>query len=875
MLTNDLEIKKVEITTHGRKAPLKEIRENMLKKHSKYLRATRDQQIDEMDDELIQAELERLNELTHDINTNDSGAMRKKLKELERTRHLMVWLDNSTVANSGYLVCLVTCLYDPAVFYTTEEYKEAFGKTVNIQKIIEEPEIHFIAKCGSSDCELLLYSEERMRCISELKINCIDQVKNIEYVDKMRFCHGDMPLRAFECGHQKGGNFFCSACGIHCDMTYHLDHALDITFESLEKKQNVILQGAVAARRSRAKKPKPFKDLSIGEIKEELGSRGIYDGNTKKELEDLLTEHLQGKQRVPALLINTPEASLSTLGLANYEVLPCEPLHDIGHHIENFFTEFPKHLSPDESKVITEAIALSLKGKESKRCVDYRIALIKTASIAHQSGVVSPNALLTLDSLVEMQRILYSDDNNRSVHQLLRYYNQAWYHGMLLYDYITSNPKKLTLRKMFGVYFHNLTAHAGDMLRIISGQSANAERQERIFNSIKRITKNTSNYHSGHIVPNLFIRLQAEKEMGLKGNDVQRQQAHVANLSKSLPKPVNTLIPISFIKKHPREWQAHLQHISDFLLEGEGVWWSQTQENIEFYDVSKYPDPLLHGPAQHHFRSSNLKRETDYMKSCWEKCIEEKKTIPIHEIRTKQPDGKVKKIHTAFLANDDDNVSVSENANGFQQLVIESNHNDVDPINENNDFDDPMNENYDYDDPMNENIPNNDYDPLNENNYNDDAPIIDNNDTNQEMSNEEIVDIHLAPSEVVELEEIHVTVLNQNENSEIQSRLGKALKIVLGNTQEVHSLDKKYTQLKELKKRKTTNLYLQDNYEKELSKIQSQVLAKNAVLETKLKEWEKNYVFEHNFRAPSLEEMKNDKVASSIIHQKSNTLMDC
>lgn len=69
------------------------------------------------------------------------------------------------------------------------------------------------------------------------------------------------------------------------------------------------------------------------------------------------------------------------------------------------------------------------------------------------------------------------------------------------------------------------------MLRIVSGQSANAERQEKIFNSVKRVTKQTSNYHPGHIIPNLFIRLKAEKQLGLQGNDVQRQQAHVTNLS--------------------------------------------------------------------------------------------------------------------------------------------------------------------------------------------------------------------------------------------------------------------------------------------------------------------------------------------------------
>jgi len=611
-----LEIKKIQFHTEGRKVALKEIREKLLVKQRQYLRATSDQCIEDMSEEQLVAKLKNLNEL-NGIDTNDSHQMKQKLKEVERTRHLMIWLDNSTVANSGYLACLVTCLYDPAVYYTNEEFKEEFGKSVNIQKIIEEPEVHFIAKCGSSDNEQLLYCQERLKCIVDLKNNCTEQSSHIKYTDKMRFCHGDSPLRAFEAGHQKGGNYFCSSCGIQCDMSYCLANALNCEFTSLEKRQKAILQGTVARRNSYLNKPKPLNGLSIQELEQELASRNIYEGKNKADLQELLVKALQGKQRVPALLINKPEASLFDLGLDSYEILPCEPLHDIGHHIENVFAELPHHLTPEESKVIEESISLSLAGKESKRCVDYRMALIKTAAVAHQSGKVSKEVLDVFDTLVEMQRILYADDDSRSPTQILRYYNQAWYHSILLHDFIVNHPKKLTRRKMFGMYFHNLSAHAGDMLRIISGQSANAERQERIFNSIKRITKQTSNYHPGHVIPNLFVRLQAEKQLGLQGNDAARQQAQVSNLAKSLPPSHNTVIPISIIKKHSEEWQAHLQHISDFLLEGEGVWWHKAGDAVEFYDVSNSPDPSQ-GPQLHHFRSSTLSEEENYMKSCWD-----------------------------------------------------------------------------------------------------------------------------------------------------------------------------------------------------------------------------------------------------------------
>jgi hypothetical protein len=130
-------------------------------------------------------------------------------------------------------------------FYSDKEFEVKFGEMVNIQQLIEEPELHFIANCSSSDHELLLYSETRLKCIQELKNSCFHTINNIAYADKMRFCHGDMPLRAFEARQQKGGNYFCSSCGVHCDMTYELDHVLNCKSFTIQDRQNVILQGKV------------------------------------------------------------------------------------------------------------------------------------------------------------------------------------------------------------------------------------------------------------------------------------------------------------------------------------------------------------------------------------------------------------------------------------------------------------------------------------------------------------------------------------------------------------------------------------------------------------------------------------------------------
>ena len=125
-----------------------DIRKNMLRKHKEYMRDHSDRHYNEMNIHGMKARLDELNEQLPEDGSNEAlhfEKIKQKLKTLERTRNLLVWLDNSTVANYGYLVCLVTCLYDPAIFYTNEEYNMMTGKSVNIQSIIEQPEVHFIA----------------------------------------------------------------------------------------------------------------------------------------------------------------------------------------------------------------------------------------------------------------------------------------------------------------------------------------------------------------------------------------------------------------------------------------------------------------------------------------------------------------------------------------------------------------------------------------------------------------------------------------------------------------------------------------------------------------------------------------------------------
>ena len=390
-----------------------------------------------MPDEQLLNRLEVLGELKENENQDE---MKKRLMSLETTRNLMAWLDNSTVANHGHLLCLITCLYDPAVFYTSKEYKAITGKDVDTQKEIEKPEVHFITQCSSADEEQLMYSETRLECIQQLKGNLT--IEGVEYKDKMRFFHGDNPARAHEAGQQKGGNYFCSTCEVSSFMTDDLAHVLNCKVVTLEERQKSIMSGKISLRNSMDQKTKPLSGLKKHELEQELASRGIYDDGRKDELQSLLNKKMRGKQRVPALLFNNPQASLSELCLQEYEILPCEPLHDMGHHIENVFTELPAHLKDQESKVIEESLELCLGNKDSKRTADYRSALVKTTGYLLEHQIMSDKPLAIICSLVEMQRILYAPDSQRSPSLILRYCNQSWLLSILLTELI-QKPKKL------------------------------------------------------------------------------------------------------------------------------------------------------------------------------------------------------------------------------------------------------------------------------------------------------------------------------------------------------------------------------------------------------------------------------------------------
>ena len=177
-----------------------------------------------------------------------------------------------------------------------------------------------------------------------------------------------------------------------------------------------------------------------------------------------------------------------------------------------------------------------------------------------------------------------------------------------------------------------------------------------MFNTITNITKTTSSQHVNHIIGNIILRVQAEQKFkAYQGSTNAKQQTSVTKLVQTIPNIGNSIFPQHLIAKYLPAWQAHLERISDYLLPGEGIWWKRKMDgSIEFFDGETSPFSNSQGPLLHHFRSTNFTEEQLYLKTCWEKCLQNKQAIPITQLRIPDINGNM-----VLFRNDDESEVIS------------------------------------------------------------------------------------------------------------------------------------------------------------------------------------------------------------------------
>lgn len=139
---------------------------------------------------------------------------------------------------------------------------------------------------------------------------------------------------------------------------------------------------------------------------------------------------------------------------------------------------------------------------------------------------------------------------------------------------------------------------------------------------------------------------------------------------------------------------------------------------------------------------------------------------------------------------------------------------------------------------------------------------------------EEVLEVYPAPDEVFNLrdrdpfqeqkttEHTHQQMTSQDQAHEfvLKSSLCKAMRVLLGPSKELETLDKKHLHLKGLKQLKKRVEEQEQSYNKDLAHIQVKVLAETRKVQAMLV-----HTINNGLVAPSTELMKSDETASCLL----------
>lgn len=499
---------------------------------------------------------------------------------------------------------------------------------------------------ASTDKDQLMYTQARLTDIQDLENGTM--VENIRYKDILRVFSGDGPARQLEAGQKRGGNYGC-LCGVPSKEHMNFQTCWQTLGLSLEDRRQTIIQGQQWHNLENGN-INPFANLKKEEIIEELESRGIDTYKKQKPaLQENLNEILHGICRPPALLLGSVTRSMSEQNLGEYEVLSCEPLHDIVNVIHHIIEELPFVISQPETKKELEKFAeTTIKEKNEIKGSDARMFAIQLATFVtmkYHEGKIDSSIFEMVNSLIEIINIAYSPESKRSSKQILRLYNSTFKFAALTRS-IFSNPQKLTTRKFFGSHFHSLTTHLPETLRIFNTRSIFTEKEERAFGELRTLAERTTNRKPGYIIENCIIRFQAQQNDDNRSDSFKKQDSVISKEARRLPNRPRTIFTSEFLMSHKFLVQLHLERIADFMLPGKNVWWHfDEDDDVIFHDGPNDPEFRIEGPVPAHFRDTSVIQECKNIKAIWKECINRAKSrqisLPAKMLRMNDKSGKV------------------------------------------------------------------------------------------------------------------------------------------------------------------------------------------------------------------------------------------
>ena len=181
------------------------------------------------------------------------------------------------MSGHGHLMVLISCVYDPAFYYTPEEIMATKGKHVDVQSIVEKPQLYILGRSASSLESQLVYVPCRKESLPEVATP-MKTSTGVEIQDTVRFFHGDGPAQQFEAGNKIGGNYPCTGCGAVITSMDDFAYCTRQNRRTLEEIQEFVLKGQAWKKGG----INPLDKLCVNDLRNELRLCGKQTKGIKK-----------------------------------------------------------------------------------------------------------------------------------------------------------------------------------------------------------------------------------------------------------------------------------------------------------------------------------------------------------------------------------------------------------------------------------------------------------------------------------------------------------------------------------------------------------------------------------------------------------------
>ena len=161
---------------------------------------------------------------------------------------------------------MVSCIYDPAFYFTPAELGG-----VDVQSIVEKPELHILARSNATLEDQVLFNKSRLECVKELISDPLPTSTGVPVRDILRFFHGDGPAQQFEAGNNIGGTYPCVCCAVNAESISDLEYAFKCPTRTLTKRQHFVISGCAWKKGG----VNPFDKLKVAQLRKELNKRGL------------------------------------------------------------------------------------------------------------------------------------------------------------------------------------------------------------------------------------------------------------------------------------------------------------------------------------------------------------------------------------------------------------------------------------------------------------------------------------------------------------------------------------------------------------------------------------------------------------------------